>query len=290
MSGKKEYRTHEYLTAFSHISANELHSQSDQYSHFEIVKLWNSLQNVPKKQRYFTTVEFNNPHHIIKALEKYVPKWAYICHDKDKTAERKHYHFYLEYPNEVSFRSVAEDLQIPVTMLEKVRFRKFFLDYLTHENDPNKHHYSIDEIKSNFDIVQAKQEDEGVTLERVREEFRMYCDMVDGRITREQFFDFMARYIVRHSASQRISVYHSIKFDSQPFTDSTKRLAVNRRTPVSNSPIQTRFHAVTPEHLALVDEPDGLKYTLDLPCDPILPKSKKNYSKPNPRSDLNDIE
>nr|AXH73718.1 MAG: plasmid replication protein [uncultured bacterium] len=279
MSGKKEYRTPDYLQAFAKISCSDLHHSN--YSYFEVVKLWNSLQSVPKKQRYFTTVEFKNYSHIIANLKKYVPKWAYICHDKDKTAERKHYHFYLEYPNEVSFRSVAEDLEIPVTMLEKVRFRKFFLDYLTHENDPNKHHYSIDEIQSNFDIVQAKEEDQPVTVERVKEEFRMYCAMVDGEISKEQFFDYMSRYIVRHSASQRISVYHSIKFDSRPFMDLTKRSAVNCHTPV-NTVFPFARKSSIPQII------DGKRVDLDIP--PAPKQSYRSYRKANARSDLNDVE
>lgn len=158
MSGKTDK---ELLQAFSKLSSTDLH-HSD-FSRQEIIKLWNSLQNTPNKVRYFTFAIVDNNHVLQKKIKEIYShdKYAYILHDKDKSAERKHCHYYLEFNSPRSFKSIANDLEIPVTMLEKVYNKKAMLDYLTHENDPNKHHYDISEITANFDIEQEKKSDGG---------------------------------------------------------------------------------------------------------------------------------
>jgi hypothetical protein len=99
------------------------------------------------------------PHidNVILTVKTY-PKWAYIMHDKDVkddgTGELKepHYHFYVEFPNPRYLDAIATELNIMSNMIEKVWNKKGILEYLTHENQPEKYHYDKQQIVSNFDI------------------------------------------------------------------------------------------------------------------------------------------
>ncbi len=93
-----------------------------------------------------------------------IKKWAYIIHDKDDT--RPHYHIYLNFGNSsINTEDVAKWFELGYTkdgkeytgeqFIEKVKGRYTdMLLYLTHGNDSqrNKHQYSPDEVKANFDF------------------------------------------------------------------------------------------------------------------------------------------
>lgn len=290
MSGKKEYRTNYYLTCFSNIPSNQLYSPT--YSRSEIIKLWNSLQNTPNKVRYFTFSLVHNYDHSIRFLKKNTSycKWAYICHDKDKSAEHKHYHFLLMFDSPRSFKSVGNDLEVPVTMLQKVYSKKGILDYLTHENDPNKYHYSLSDVQSNFDLQEEKEvlSAEQLTIEDVKQEFIDYCDMRNGIISPQQFFDKYARYIVRHQFSQRLQVCERV-FNAAQSSNSCSGASLSSRaefgvhTPVPNRRFQAGFPEIFPNNSVWLEK--GSRVTF--PSDQKAPAQKKSdYRKPNPRSDL----
>lgn len=191
MSGTAAYRTDEYLKAFGSISSSDLHTDnSGNYSRFEMIKLWNSLQRTPNKVRYFTFSLVHDNSIVQRNIKSKFDsqKWAYICHDKDTAVEHKHYHYVLMFDSPRSFSSVANDLDIPVTMLQKVYSKKGILDYLTHENDPNKHHYNLSEIQSNFDVEDEKKSDGGFPM---IEFYRDYCKVRQGVLTPE---DFLTKY------------------------------------------------------------------------------------------------
>ncbi len=186
MSGTKDYCSKEYLTAFSKLPSTELH-HSD-YPRHEIIELWNSLQKTPNKCRLFTFSLVDNNHCVQKRIKERFPdsKWAWICHDKDTSAEHKHYHYVLMFETPRSFSSIANSLEIPVTMLQKVYSKKGILDYLTHENDPNKHHYSLSEIEANFDVEEEKKDNDEI------DPWQEYCDywaMKTGKMSKKAWFE-----------------------------------------------------------------------------------------------------
>lgn len=292
MSGKKEYRTNDYLLAFSNISSTELH-HSD-FSRFDIITLWNSLQKTPNKVKYFTfsiTRDFNIMNDHVKKLCEH-EKYAYICHDKD-VSTHKHYHYVLMFESPRSFKSIANDLELPVTMLEKVYSKKGILDYLTHENDPNKHHYSIDEITSNFDIEKEKNKSD---FDPWRE-FCDYVDMVEGRMSRRDWFD-KYHYVLCDigSFSQRHQMYHRIHEDFSKFGNGASLSSISNfpfRTPVKKSQNrwQTAFPEAFPEKSPWNDKDASKPFVIGNP-DYVPPKPQKStvgkYRRPNPRSDLAD--
>lgn len=147
---------------------------------------WNALQPTPNKVRQFTFVQKNG---IVSLIEKVkqMPKWAYIKHDQDITEDGIHYHFYIEFPNPRSFVAVANDLEIPVTSLQKVLNKRAILEYLTHENQPDKHHYNRDEIVTNLDL-EAEVIPQKVD---VIQEFEDYLAYRTGKMT---YREYLAKY------------------------------------------------------------------------------------------------
>lgn len=85
---------------------------------------------------------------------KTIKQWAYILHDKDDT--RPHYHIYLNFGNTgVDTSMVAGWFKVADNFVNRIKGRKTdMLKYLTHSNESQqgRHQYSLDEVKSNFDI------------------------------------------------------------------------------------------------------------------------------------------
>lgn len=244
------------LQAFSKLSSSDLHHPS--YSRQEIIKLWNSLQNTPNKVRYFTFAIVENNHVLQKKIKEIYShdKYAYILHDKDKSAERKHCHYYLEFKSPRSFRSIANDLEIPVTMLEKVYNKKAMLDYLTHENDPNKHHYDISEVTANFDIEKEKKDD----VRDIMQEFDDYCRVRQGLMDMREFIEKYSVCIVRHQFSQSLQIYERIynAHDREAGLSSRSEFAVPY--PCKKVPQKVAFPKIDPNSIQALE--DGAPYSI----------------------------
>lgn len=289
MSGKKEYRTEDYLQAFANLPANDLHT--DKYSRFDVVELWNSLNDCKIKSRYYTMSLVRDNKIVQDNIKSKFPdlKYAWILHDKDKT-ENKHYHYVLIFPNPRSLKSVASDLNLPYIMIEKVRSKKGMLDYLTHENNKEKHHYSLSEIEANFDVQEEKDRDDLGGPGKIRDFkkfFYHYCDLREGRMTLSEFLDIYSSIMCDISCTSAFGIadrlYNAIS------TESSLSFRAERRDsyPCFKTPIQTRFSITSPEQVPWIDK--GSKpFVVGTSS---APKSQKNgrYRKPNPRSDLNDV-
>lgn len=254
MSGKTDK---ELLQAFSKLSSTDLH-HSD-FSRQDIIKLWNSLQNTPNKVRYFTFAIVDNNHVLQKKIKEIYShdKYAYILHDKDKSAERKHCHYYLEFKSPRSFKSIANDLEIPVTMLEKVYNKKSMLDYLTHENDSNKHHYDISEITANFDIEQEKKDD---GIPDIIQEFDDYCKVRQGLMDMCEFIQKYAVCIVRHQFSQRMQIYERTFNSSCTGAGLSSRSEFAVPFPCSDVPKKVAFPKIDPNSIEALE--NGASYSI----------------------------
>lgn len=206
-------------------------------NNLDLLSKWNSLQNTPPKAYEFVTVVHHNPRRIIQYIEETFPRnldyhgdsfqfkdkleypyYAYIWHDKDRKQTPQdlkdpekgvHVHFYFRFKNQRSFRSLANELQVPVNMIEKVKYgTRAVLEYLTHENAPDKHHYDPSEIHSNFPVLQVIQQAEQELFDHIQLAWD-YRDMRLGIMTYEQFIEKYKICIVRHSFSQAIKVFES---------------------------------------------------------------------------------
>lgn len=198
----------------------------------ELLKNWNSLQNTPPKAYEFTTVCHHGYFRIIKFIESSFPNnlvqhgdsvqfkdnpelpfYAWIKHDKDKFQtpvdiddpdKGVHVHFYFKFKNQRSFKSVANELEIPVTMLNKVKYgTRAVLEYLTHENAPDKFHYSQEDIHANFPVLKAIEEAEDNRFDS-RQLWYDYRDMRLGKLSYEDFYERYKGVIVRQSFSHHL--------------------------------------------------------------------------------------
>ena len=78
-------------------------------------------------------------------------KYAYICHDKDKSPDGTvptHYHIYFKFKTPVHFPYLKE--AFPYGDIEKSRSANACVQYLIHKNNPEKTQYSKDEVITNF--------------------------------------------------------------------------------------------------------------------------------------------
>lgn len=141
------------------------------------------------KRRNYTFALTKDNERIIKIVEKY-PKYAYIKHDKDDA--EVHYHYYIEFPSPRSLDAVAKELDIPPNMLEQVYSKKGILQYLTHENAHDKHHYDVSEIKTNMDLItEINNNNEGVTQEQRDLIINTIADYDEGKISYRQLMKIM---------------------------------------------------------------------------------------------------
>lgn len=164
----------------------------------------------PTKRRNFTfslkVQETKNIDAIIATVSKF-PKYAYIIHDKDvhtETGELKddHYHFYVEFPNPRSFSSLANDLNISTNYIEKVYDKTAILEYLTHENQPDKHHYDRSEIITNMDF-----DNEIIKRIDVTTEYKDWLSLMTGKLSAEDWFKKYASDLAKISVYNRLKIY-----------------------------------------------------------------------------------
>lgn len=253
----------EYLEAFQKLNPNDIPFTSLNYSRFDIIKMWNSLQSTPNKVRYFTfSLVHDNPR-VQETIKKIYDhdKYAYILHDKDKSAERKHCHYVLMFSSPRSFKSVANDLEIPVTMLQKVYSKKGILDYLTHENDPNKHHYDLSEITANFDVEEEKDNDDGKP--DVWGEFQDFLALKHGEMSYKEWFDKYREQlcIVRHFGS-RLQMYDRLSQTSSSCSGASlsPRSECRVPNPCSSPPEKIAFSKIDPNAIEVLEK--GSPYSI----------------------------
>lgn len=155
-----------------------------------------------------------------------MPYYAWIIHDRDPvilssdgSVKARHIHVYLHFQNARSFASVATELGIPVTLLEKIKVSTAnVLQYLTHENDPSKFHYSTDKIHSNFDVIKAREEAQfDISI--------LWTDvwaMCEGKLKRSEFLLKYKSYCATLSFSQNVrlamDVYRATENSEPDFT------------------------------------------------------------------------
>ncbi|MBO7736099.1 MAG: hypothetical protein J6S67_26245, partial [Methanobrevibacter sp.] len=199
---------------------------------------WNKLHKTPNKRRDFTFVLRKDVRRIIKLFDSFpsnkdqdgnfidspsYPFYAYIRHDKDRPKNLDdlklnpeagvHYHFFIEFSNPRSFCSVADELELPVTSLEPVRDKVGILRYLTHENSPDKHHYSPDEVVSNFNVTKEIKERSDVDFGTLLKDYGL---LRSGFLSATDFLLKYKIYIVRHcSFYQQIKLLGEI-YDKAP--------------------------------------------------------------------------
>lgn len=109
--------------------------------------------------RAFALITYVNEERIKEELKKHdIVAWAYIKHDKDETEE--HYHVIIQTQEGHTTNSVRKWFKDEQnTLAQPLKDVQGIKDYLTHQNEPNKHHYEIDEVqksKGAWDIFKVE--------------------------------------------------------------------------------------------------------------------------------------
>lgn len=128
-------------------------------------KIFNIMQYVNHPQ---TGVNLINELVVKSTVNKYktITNWAYILHDKDLYTEEDdvnkkgtlkppHFHIVLRLGATRSAKVVANWFNIPSNFVDLPFGKNAFWDcveYLTHDNSPEKHHYDDSEIFANFNF------------------------------------------------------------------------------------------------------------------------------------------
>lgn len=154
------------------------------------------------KRRNYTFALTKDNDRVIRIVKRY-PKFAYICHDRDKG--ETHYHYYVEFPNPRSLDSVARELKIPSHMIEQVYNKKGILQYLTHQNESDKEHYDKSEVVSNFDL------DVEVADFDIIQEATDYYAVCDGLMPWQEFLMKYKSYCATLSLRSRIEIYAKLR-------------------------------------------------------------------------------
>lgn len=113
----------------------------------------------------YPDAENYNCEDVLATIRSYFDRWAYVLHDKDvlpDTGEQKkpHYHWVGKFDNARKLETVVNRLDIPAQYVEIVKRSgnrqnwKGAVRYLVHANDPDKFQYSVDDVVSNFDLLQ----------------------------------------------------------------------------------------------------------------------------------------
>jgi len=105
---------------------------------------------------------------------KPVAKWAWVLHDKDKTADGAdrlpHIHLMVAFKSPVPTEAILAraklvseaDPPVTVQQFQKIRSWASACAYLTHENAPDKFRYPDSDVHANFDVQHESQNAKGV--------------------------------------------------------------------------------------------------------------------------------
>lgn len=162
------------------------------------------------KRRDFTfsiQAEHQDLSELQSRIEQY-PEWAWVIHDEDKhedgTPTPVHLHGYVAVRNPRAFASIAEDLQIPVNMVQKVISRRAILRYLIHKDQPTKYQYSQDEVRSNIDLTPYYSMDNANSLWQDFKKLRI------GEVSPDDFYDLHKAEINKGGLYQRLRVFEIV--------------------------------------------------------------------------------
>lgn len=114
--------------------------------------------------------------------------WAYIDHLPDTDDSSSHTHFYIHLKQPIFISTLSEKLDIAENMIEWVRNKTLFIQYLIHKNNPEKVQYTEDKIITNdrefiHSFLTAQ------TSTDLHSEFNDLCSLARGDITPYKYLD-----------------------------------------------------------------------------------------------------
>ena len=163
---------------------------------------------IRKKSTWFygTTHLIDDIEHIKENISEF-PFFAYIIHDKDLDTSL-HIHFVFQVNGSRSIKSVCDTLECAYQDVRDTNRPKHEIKYLIHNDSPEKHQYSIDElITNNIDRVQYLLSD---ITHPVSDIFKDFQKLRSHLISPDEFLDLYSNEIGQLPFYQKIKTMEVI--------------------------------------------------------------------------------
>lgn len=152
----------------------------------------------------------NDLNKINELVQNNTHKYAYITHDKDKNENNEliesHNHYYIEFTNPRELNSIAKFLDIPPNLIQKVFSKISILNYLTHNNTPEKYQYDYNDIKTNFDIKAD------CNIIDINQEYVDLQLLKSGLISKNEFLSKYKTQISSSNYFNRLKIYNIVYY------------------------------------------------------------------------------
>ena len=129
--------------------------------------------------------------------------YAIMLHDQDidddGNSKKPHYHIAIWRPRSATLKQIKELFEI--AHAERPVYGSSlgdYITYMTHEKDPNKHQYSIDQLRSNVSretLEKVRSSDLGVVEDKTEETLNDILSLIDGDLTFRDFYIAHPRFL-----------------------------------------------------------------------------------------------
>ena len=144
---------------------------------------------------------------LIEEVKEF-PFWAYIKHTPDDDDNRVHYHFIIRC-SPMTLDSISRKLDLPPNFIRWVRVKRSFIRYLVHYDNPEKEQYKREEIITNNPQYVDACFDESSNCSPL-DEYNSFCDVLNGKISPEDYLTSNSTLVSSLSFSSRLHVYSSL--------------------------------------------------------------------------------
>lgn len=155
------------------------------------------------------TAQFDIVFNLVKILFNDI-EFVYIKHDKDTFEDGKpkkpHYHLLLVFPRERSINKIAEQLHVPVNLIQWKAYLDKAVQYLIHMNNPEKAQYECEQLQGSSSWYM--QFLGGDFTGNVKTEISQLMDFVHKNKANITYYDIF-RYCLEHNL---LSVYNKYYF------------------------------------------------------------------------------
>lgn len=138
--------------------------------------------------------------------------YAIMLHDQDidenDQPKKPHYHIAIWRPRSATLKQIKDLFEI--SHAERPVYGSSlgdYITYMTHEKEPNKHQYSVDQIRTNVSretFEKVRSSDIGLVADRAEETLNDIWSLIDGDISLRDFYIAHPRYLYNPRAVEML--------------------------------------------------------------------------------------
>lgn len=138
--------------------------------------------------------------------------YAIMLHDQDidenDQPKKPHYHIAIWRPRSATLKQIKDLFEI--SHAERPVYGSSlgdYITYMTHEKEPNKHQYSVDQIRTNVSretFEKVRSSDIGLVADRAEETLNDIWSLIDGDISFRDFYIAHPRYLYNPRAVEML--------------------------------------------------------------------------------------